>query len=361
MPNDIKQLKQDFLCYINFLVFPSPEILVGKISPIFQKNALNKIEIKHNNEKILFIGHKNKIKYECHLTKSDLGKFGLSLEGFRKDIEDIKHKTSKKIFSQAIKEVIILHNKKLCEIYVPSVILAYTELYEKFKQANSKEKTTEEIFDLIYESLKDEISEESCYSYLSFDMAYQHPHLNTNDLVETLPFNQEFVSASNTKDTCLNILNTVKAIQLNPYREAFINLIDSIEKLNFLQVKDKNANNDLIAELKNLTKSCFLKLFQTTFYEQTEKFTCEKKIIEKFRDDCNQFIKEYQEEHFDEFKKQSGILNKILWLIGKLIPSAIIPKEKRMTFFGGKATNNTQRFTEINIQLDQLEKPNYLR
>lgn len=356
MPNDIEQLKQDFLLYLNFLVFSSPEILVEKIPQIFQKTALYKIEIQHNDdEKILFIGHKDKIKYECHLTKSDLGKFGLSLEDFRKNIEDIKNKASKKIFSQAIKEVIILHNKKLCEIYVPSAILVFNKLYEKFKHANSKEKTSE-IYDLILKECIDTFPEENTnavgllYSCLSFISAYQYPDLDSFDILENILFNEELDST--TTGTYLNILNAVRTIQLTQYKKTYNKLIRLIETLNSLQVKDQDAMNNLIIELKSLTEFYFPKLIQGTFYEQAEKYKCEKEITEKLRDSCKELIDDYEKKHSDEFK-HPGILNSILtyilWLIGKFI-SPVLSKEKKMTFFSDKKT----KITEINSQLDQF-------
>jgi hypothetical protein len=352
MPNDIEQLKQDFLAYLSVLVFPSPEILVSKMSTVFQETKLSKIEIKPDNSKILSISSKNKDK--CDLTKSELGDYGLSIEDFIEYIKDIKNKNPKITLLEAIKEILNLHNKKLCKIYVSQAILAYTDLYGKFKLENPK-KTSEEIYSLMYSCFLEKItSRKLAYNCLSFTMAYQCPPLETD------PSNPDIELAAESH-YYLNILNTVKNIQLTPFRNTYINLLDSIKELCSLQVKDKNASNDLAAKLKDLTKSCFLELIQATFYEQTEKFTYEKKITEKFQKDCKQLIEKYQNEHPDEFKKQRSILNRILWLIGRFIPSSILSKEKKMTLFGDKATNNTKKFTEINIQVDQLASSNYFR
>ena len=258
MPNDIEQLKQDFLLYLNFLVFPSPEILVEKILSPFQETKLRKITLKSNSGKDLSIESKD--GSIIILTKNDLGKYGLSVEGFRKGIEDIKSKDPKKIFSVAVEEIFILHNKKLCEIYVPSAILVFNKLYEKFKHANSKEKTSE-IYDLILKECINAFPEENTnavgllYSCLSFISAYQYPDLDSFDILENILFNEELDST--TTGTYLNILNAVRTIQLTQYKETYNKLIKLIEVLNSLQVKDKDAMNNLIIELKSLTEFYF--------------------------------------------------------------------------------------------------------
>lgn len=356
MPNDIDLLKQELLAYLSFLMFPSPEILVKKIPSALQETKLNDITLEINSGKNLSIKNKNDATENILLNKDDLGRYGLSIEDFRKGIKDIKKHNPKKIFSEAIEEVITVFNKKILEIYISLAILAYTNLYEKFKLANPKA-TPEEIYDQINVHCQNEINElEVRYYCLSFTLAYQYPNLDSIDLLKTIPF---FHDTAYTIPACLNILNAVKDIQLTSYRKKYINLTNSIEELSSLQVKNKNATNDLAKELKNLTKICFSHLIQTTFYEQTEKFTREKDITKKFRNDCKQLIETYQTEHPDEFKKQRSILNRILWMIARLIPSSILSKEKKMTLFGDKITNNRRRFTQINTEVDQLAMCNY--
>lgn len=347
MPNDVEQLKQDFLRYIDFLAFSSPEILVDKVSSVLQKNELSKIKIKHDNKKILFTDPKDKI---CHLTKSDLGKYGLSVEDFRKAIEDIKSEDPKKIFSAVVEEVINLHNKKLCKTHIPSVILVYTKLFEKVSHVHPK-KNSDKIHNLILRDCIDAISPENpnstriLYNLLTFISAYQHPDFDYTDFLKTIDNYQD-------DGTCKCIFNTTKTIQLTSYKETYINLIQSIEELDKLQVKDKDAMNNLIIELKSLTEFYFSKLIRANFYGQTEKYNCEKEFTKKLSDSCKELINDYEKKHSDEFKN-SGILNSILtnilWLIGKFI-SPVLSKEKKMTFFSEKKT----KITEINSQLDQF-------
>lgn len=356
MPNDIEELKQDFLCYINFLVFPSPEILVGKISPIFQKNALSKIKIKHDNEKILFTEPKDKI---CHLTKSDLGKYGLSVEDFRKGIEDIKSKDPKKIFLAAVKEIIILHNKKLCEIYIPSVILIYTKLFEKVSHVHPK-KNSDKIHNLILRDCIDAISPENpnsmriLYNLLTFISAYQHPDLDFTDFLKTIDNYQD-------DGTCKCIFNTTKTIQLTSYKETYINLIQLIEELDKLQVKDKVAIHNVITKLKDTTTIFFRDLIQAAFYEKQEKYIREREITKKLRNSCFELIEDYRNEHIDEFKNQEGIFLKILRFIVNLFPTSIISDSKKMTLFFNKKENYIKRTSEITSQLDQLATLNFFR
>ncbi|WP_339050358.1 hypothetical protein [Rickettsiella endosymbiont of Xylota segnis] len=325
MPNDIEQLKQDFLRYINFLQFLSPEILVDKVSSISQ-NKLSKIEIKHNNEKILFIETKNK---KCHLTKNDLGKYGLSVEDFRKGIEDIKSKDPKKIFSAAVEEIIILHNKKLCEIYIPSTILIYTELYEKFKLAYPNTDRYR-IYHLIDVTIENSLTDKSSLTYNYFKRAYQGYKNSTG-----------FASLFGGETEDLKIIFSItKKLKLNftPYQKNYIGLINLIEQFCICD-QDKEAAETLIVQLKHHTNNSFSILIQKSFQNETA-------LIKDFKSKTQELIKNYIEDHPGECKKQRSILDRILWFITKIFPESIFPKDKRMTLFG--------KYTKIGSKIKNL-------
>lgn len=323
MPNDIEQLKQDFLRYINFLQFLSPEILVDKVSSISQ-NKLSKIEIKHNNEKILFIETKNK---KCHLTKNDLGKYGLSVEDFRKGIEDIKSKDPKKIFSAAVEEIIILHNKKLCEIYIPSTILIYTELYEKFKLAYPNTDRYR-IYHLIDVTIENSLTDKSSLTYNYFKRAYQG-YANPQGFAAI--FNTINLETEKNLNTIFNI---TKKLQINftHYQTSYTTLTDLIEEL-YICAEDKTATKVLIDNLKFHTNICFSNLIQASSEKHAKKIVFTKTTIEKFKSAIQELIKDYIEDHPDECKKQLGILDRILWFIAKIIPSSILSEDRKMTLF----------------------------
>lgn len=354
MPNDIQQLN-DFLIYLNFLVFPSPEILVEKIVSSFQETKLRKITLKSNSGKSLSIESKN--RPIITLTKSDLEKYGLSVEDFRKRIEDIKNKDSKKIFSAAVEEIIILHNKKLCEIYVPFAILIYTQLYEIFSHTYKK-KDSKEIHNLILINCIDAISPENTnsdklvYNLITFITAYQYPNLDFTEFLKTIENYQD-------DGTSEYIFNTIKTIQSTSYKGTYINLIQSIEELGNLQVKDKSAINNLITKLKDTTTDCFRELIQAAFYEKQEKYIREKEITEKLRKSCFKLIEDYRNENIDEFKNQEDIFLKILRFIVNLFPTSIVSNSKKMTLFFKKEENYKMRTSQVISQVDQLANLNF--
>lgn len=59
MFTDIEQLKSEFLDYLNFLIFSSPEILVEKVQPL-QGTKLRKIKFQSDSERKLSITSEGK-------------------------------------------------------------------------------------------------------------------------------------------------------------------------------------------------------------------------------------------------------------------------------------------------------------
>lgn len=335
MPNDIEQLKQDFLRYIDFLAFPSPEILVDKVSSVLQKNELSKIKIKHYNEKILFIEPKDKI---CYLTKSDLGEYGLSVEDFRKGIEDIKSENPKKIFLAAVEEIIILHNKKLCEIYIPSVILIYTELYEKFKLVYPNADRNR-IYHLIDVNIENSLTNKSSLTYNYFKRAYQGYENFTG-----------FASIFGGETEDLKIIFSItKNLKLNfiPYQKTYIGLINLIEQFRICaqdkEAVETSAAETLIEQLKHHTNNSFSILIQKSFQNETA-------LIKDFKSKTQELIKNYIEDHPSECKKQRSILHRILWFITKIFPESIFSEDKRMTLFG-KHTETGRKIKSLSDQV----------
>lgn len=360
MFTDIEQLKSDFLAYLNFLIFSSPEILVEKIQPL-QGTKLRKIKFQSDLERKLSITSEAK-NSNVILNKEDLGIYGFSVSDFKRNIEAIKNndKNSEKLLYQAIEEMIDSNNEKLYKIYVPLAILIYTELYEKFKHAHSKKKDDNEIHNLLLLNCIDAISPENKNSgrlvcnLITFISAYEYRDLNFNEFLNITPFYQD-------DRTYEYIFNIIKTIQLTSYKETYINLMQSIEELDKLQVKDKSAINNLITKLKDATKDCFKDLIQAAFYEKQEKYIREKEITEKLHKSCFELINDYQNEHMDEFKNQENTFLKILRFIANLFPTSILPYSKKMTLFFNKKENYIKRTSEITSQLDQLATLNFFR
>lgn len=318
MPNDIEQLKQDFLRYLKFLVPPSPKILVEKIIPSFQETELRKITLKPNADKNLSIESKD--GFAMTLSKNDFGKYGLCTEGFRKDIEDIKSKDPKKIFPAAVEEIIILHNKKLCKIYIPLSILIYTKLYEKFRLANPNIDRNG-IHLLMDTTIENSLTDKpSLLIYNYFKRAYQGYENSTG-----------FACVFGAETENLKIIFSItKELKLNfiPYQNTYTSLINLIEKFH-IYAKDKEAAQILIEQLKYLTDCSFSTLIQKSFGKQNEKT-----VIKDFKLTAQKLIKNYIEDHPDECKKQRSILDCLLWFITKIIPESILSKNKRMSLFG---------------------------
>ena len=359
MLTDIEQLKNDFLVYLNFLIFPSPESLIEKIKPL-QGTQLRKIKFQSDSERKLSIKNRDKNIPVITLYQNELEIYGLSISDFETSIKAIKNndKNKKKLLSQAIKEIIDFRNEKLCKIYVPLAILTYTELYEKFKLAHSKEKDSHKIHTLILESCIDTFSQiNSDFNRLTFNLitfisAYEYQNFDFNEISSIILSDQD-------DRTYEYIFNTTKKIQLTPYKETFINLLHSIEELDNLPANDIAAINDLTKKLKDLTKNCFKDLIQATFYEKNEKYTSEKEATKKLYNCCDELITEYRREHPDEFKNKWGPFQRILQLIVNLIPTAFLSRSKRMSFFFNKEENYNKITSEITLQLNQLASLNF--
>ncbi|MGC1854820.1 MAG: hypothetical protein WA659_05570 [Candidatus Aquirickettsiella sp.] len=340
MSNDIELLKQDFLTYLTFLVFPSSKILIDKIPSAFQETKLNKIEIYADNRKILFKEHEDK---ECYLTNESLGKFGLSVENFRNSIVAIKKEKTSKTLSEGIEELLDSYTKKLCEIYIPQAILAYTNLYEKFKSENYKA-TDDKTHDSIAEDLKKQNpTQEILSTYGIFSKAYQGQNLGFATIFG--PSNEYL------------IFKLVQKLKENfcPYEKTYTTLISKIEKLHMC-AENKNTTNTLITQLKQLTDSCFLSLIKASLYEKDKKLKYEA-TIEEFKSTTQKLIKSYIEDYPDEYKKQCSILEKILWFISKIIPSSILPEDRKMTLF---YTPNGIRVKKLNDQIKTLTQQHFV-
>ena len=332
MPNDIELLKQDFLAYLSVLVFPSPEILTSKISTVSPETKLHEIKIKPDSDKIVITYNKN--KDECYLTKSELGKYGLSIEDFRKYIEDIKNKDSEKLFFQAIEEITSLHLKNLCKIYVPKAILAYANLCEKLK--SQPQEPISKIYNLldlsIYSSSLNKQTETLEYNY--FKRAYQG-YANSTGFA--------FFSGLETENLKI-IFNITRELKLNftPYQAAYTTLINLIEEL-YIHGVCKTVPESLIDNLKLHTDKCFSSLMQT---HPDKKIAFTKTTIENFISTTQKLIKNHIENDPVEYKKQRSILDRLFWFITKLIPCSIFSEDSRMTLFGN--------YTESGMKIKNL-------
>lgn len=356
MLTDIEQLKNDFLIYLNFLVFAPQEDLFEKIKPL-EITKLRKIEFQsHSDGKLSIIRKSEKTPITLTLTKKELGIYGLNNEEFKRSIEAIKNngKDREKLLFQAVEEAINLNNKKLCEIYIPSAILTYTKLFEKNADFKEKDSSHDSLLLNCLDAIspKKPNSNQLVYNLITFIRAYQYRDLNFNDFLKTIPPYQD-------DGTCEYIFNTIKTIQLTPFKETYINLIQSIEELDKLQVKDKSAINNLIIKLKDTTTVCFRDLTQAAFYTKQEKYIREKEVTKKLRNDCIELIKDYRDEHVDEFKKQLGSFQKILQIIVNNILTLFLSDSKKMTFFFNKEENYNKKTSEVTSQLDQLANLNF--
>lgn len=331
MSTDIEQLKSEFLGYLNFLNFPSPKILVDKVQPL-QGTKLRKIKFQSDLERKLSITSEGK-NSNVILNKKDLGIYGISVSAFKRNIEAIKNndKNSEKLLYQAIEEVINLNNIKLCKIFITEAILTYTKLYEKFRLANpnaDKNRIYYLIDDIIENSYKP-IS--LIYNY--FKRAYQGYE---NSICFASIFGDE------TEDLKI-IFNITKELKLNftPYQNSYTTLINLIESF-YTHAEDKEAANDLIAQLKHHTNSSFSTLIQKSSGKQIEKT-----VIKDFKLTVEKLIKNYIEGHPVECKKRRSILDCLLWIITKIIPESVFPKDKRMALFG--------KYTETGKEIKNLK------
>lgn len=335
MFTDIEQLKREFLDYLNFLIFPSPEILVEKVQPL-QGTKLRKIKFQSDLE--LPSTSEGKNSNVIFLNKNNLGIYGISVSDFKRNIETIKNndKNSEKLLYQAIEEVINLNNIKLCKIVITDAILTYTKLYEKFRLANPNV-DKDGIYDLIDKIIKNSLIDNPIlliYNY--FTRAYQ-------GYENTRGFASVFGDQTETEDLKI-IFNITKELKLNftPYQNSYTTLINLIETF-YIYAEDKEAANSLIVQLKHHTNLSFSTLIQKSSGKQIEKT-----VIKDFKLTVEKLIKNYIEDHPVECKKQRSILDYLLWFITKIIPESVFPKDKRMALFG--------KYTETGKEIKNLTK-----
>jgi hypothetical protein len=330
--NDIEQLKQDFLCYINFLAFPSPETLVEKIQPL-QKTELKKISFQSDSVRNLSIISEDQNATIITLNEKDLEIYAFSIENFKKSIEGIKHQNSEKLFFQALEEVINFHYKKLCEIYVPLILFKYIELYEKFKLENPNVDGNR-IYYLIDKTIEKLLigKQASLLTYNYFKRAYQ-------EYANSMGFTSLFATETENLRIIFNITKELK-INFTLYQSTYATLINLFEKF-YICATDKQAAQILIEELKNHTNSSFSNLIQKSFGKQNKKT-----IIKDFKLTAQELIKNYIKDHPDECKKQQSVLDYLLEFITKIIPESILSEDKRMTLFG--------KYTETGRQIKSL-------
>lgn len=342
MFTDIEQLKSEFLGYLNFLIFSSPEFLVEKVQPL-QGTKLRKIKFKSDLERKLSITSEGK-NSNVILNKKDLGIYGFSVSDFKRNIEAIKNndKNSEKLLYQAIEEVINLNNIKLYKSFIAQTILTYTKLYGKFRFANPNVDKNG-IYYLIDEFIENSlIDKPSLLIYNYFKRAYQGYENSTCF---------ESIFGDETENLKI-IFNITKELKLNftPYQNSYTTLINLIETF-YIHAEDKEAANSLIDQLKYHTNLSFSTLIQKSSGKQIEKT-----VIKDFKLTVEKLIKNYIEDHPIECKKQRSILDYLLWFITKIIPESVFPKDKRMALFGkytetGKEIKNLTRVIEKTANL----------
>lgn len=342
MFTDIEQLKSEFLGYLNFLIFSSPEILVEKVQPL-QGAELRKIKLQSDLERKLSITSEGK-NSNVILNKKDLGIYGFSISDFKRNIEAIKNndKNSEKLLYQAIEEVINLNNIKLYKSFIAQTILTYTKLYGKFRFANPNVDKNR-IYYLIDEFIENSpIDKPSLLIYKYFKRAYQGYENSTCF---------ESIFGDETENLKI-IFNITKELKLNftPYQNSYTTLINLIETF-YIYAEDKEAANSLIDQLKHYTNLSFSTLIQKSSGKQIEKT-----VIKDFKLTVEKLIKNYIEDHPVECKKQRSILDYLLWFITKIIPESVFPKDKRMALFGkytetGKEIKNLTRVIEKTANL----------
>jgi hypothetical protein len=347
VPNDIDLLKQEFLAYLSVLIFPSPEILVEKTPSALQETKLNDITLEINSGKNLSIKNKNDAKENILLNKDDLGRYGLSIEDFRKGIESIKNKNPEITLLTAIEETLILNTKRLCEIYIPQAILAYTTLYKKFKLENPK--VGNRIYNLIDEKIEDLLAnkETERLTYNYFKRACQG-YASPQSFAYLAGLETENLKA---------IFNITKKLHINftRYQTQYDILADLIEEL-YIHAGNKTAIESLIDNLKLHIDICFSNLIQTP---PDKKTAFAKNTIENFISTTQELIKNYIENHPNEYKKQRSILDRLLWFITKLIPSSILSEDKRMTLFGNY-TESGRQIKKIDSQIKAIVQQQFV-
>lgn len=332
MLTNFEQLKNDFLSYLNLLVFPSQETLFEKIQPL-QESKLQKIKLQSDSERELSISQ-GKNPATITLNQKELEIYGFSIRDFEKNINAIKDndKDSKKLLPQAITEMIDSNNEKLCKIYVPLAILTYTELYEKFRLDPNLQKIYRLLEETIESSLIDE-PRKLIFNY--FKRAYQQCMSSTG-------FASIFGDETENHRFIFNITKELKS-NFTPYQNSYITLINLIETF-VIYAEDKEAAKNLINQLKYYNNCSFSSLMQIASENQQNKKT----VIKDFILTAEELFENYIEDHPAECKRQRNILNCVLWFITKIIPKSIFPKDKRIILFG--------KYTETGREIKNLSE-----
>ncbi len=262
-----------------------------------------------------------------------MGVFGLSIGGFVDRIKNIQDANLNNTLREAIEKTINASNRDDAENHLSLAVLLYTQLYENLRLLNpthSKEKT----FNYLDNLLKKNSSRELTLICDQFSRAYQGKH--------------GFSTIFGSEEDRIAYTITQKLIE-NSGAEltAYFNIIHTIEKLP-IYLQNETAAKHLVEELKILSNNYFSSLLKINSSGSTEKTKGSERMeaFNKFRLDSYLEIERYKKHHPEASTQATSFLDKLLWLITKLIP--LIRKETRMMMFGGH--------TKASLSLDNISQ-----
>lgn len=237
----------------------------------------------------------------------------------------------------------------LLEKQFSRAVLHYTDLYEELRSLNATYYLEEKIFDHLNNIVKKNISkanlpeenlEKLKSTYNRFNLSYQ--------LKKGFSFYFGGEEASVECEIIKRLKTNLTPEFITPYRT----LTHTIEKLP-LYLQDKASTEQLVSELKNLSVSYFSNLLEINISENTIETKRNEKMeaFKHFQIKSHLSINNYKISHPNESIRAINFLNKLLWLITKLIP--FISKERRMLLFRGH-TKASLLFKDIDYAIYKI-------
>lgn len=150
-------------------------------------------------------------------------------------------------------------------------------------------------------------------------------------------------------------INFYEAVQKNyknfsSLKKPFLEIVNLIHKLYFSSDKSQKII-DLLKQLDDLTNLYFQTILDISNSNTNENLKERKKeAFTKFQNKVKEKIREFKEENLKNLK-QLDTLYKILNYIAKLIPSFILSKDKRISFFQSRTSQNKK----IDPILDEIQ------
>lgn len=341
----ILTLLDDINIYLSTVQHHSLNEIYAKIpEPLLQTNV--------NNVKLEFVAPRS-LTLNCDLEnlnatlkKETLGIFGLSIDEFLDNIKAIQNTGSNNTLKEAIEKTIKASLKRFSESQLSHAVLLYAQLYEKVRllnPTNSKEEIFARLYNRFHNHFKNtrDGSCELTSAYYDFITAYQ----------KKVGF---FSIFGDKKDDLAPYTITQKLIENSDSElTAYLNITHTIEKIP-AYLQNKPSAMQLTDMLKYLSNDYFSILLKINISENTVETKRNQRMeaFQNFKTKSYASIENYKESNPKESTRAKIFLNKLLWLITKLIP--LINKETRMMLFGGPQKASSLLFKNIDREVTRI-------